>query len=39
MNYVYILIGTLVTLTLVAQLLSYVVFAKAKKVEIRKSLR
>jgi len=39
MNYVYILIGTLVTLTLVTQLLSYVVFAKAKKVETRKSLR
>lgn len=39
MDYIYMLIGTLVTLTLVAQMLSYVIFAKAKKVEARKSRR
>lgn len=39
MGYIYILISTLVTLTLVAQLLSYIVFANAKKVQARKSLR
>lgn len=39
MDYIYILIGTLVTLTLVAQMLSYVVFTKTKKVAARKSRR
>lgn len=39
MDYIYILMGTLVTLTLVAQMLAYALFTKAKKVEARKSRR
>ena len=37
MNYIYILMGTLFTVTLVAQMLAYVVFTMNKKVDIGKS--
>ena len=39
MNYVLILISTLVTVTLIAQVLSYAAHTKGKKVEVRKTRR
>jgi len=39
MNYVLIIISTLVTVTLIAQLLGYATSLKAKKVETRKTRR